>query len=97
MAQMYVDERKERFRDKRKFTENIKRKIIRELAGEQWSPEQIVGKARKEGAPMVSHERIYQLIREDKAGERVLYKKLRHRLKHRATFVAWKQEINLSG
>ncbi|KAA6305039.1 hypothetical protein EZS27_043310, partial [termite gut metagenome] len=31
MAQMYVDERKERFKQKRKFTEPIKRKIIREL------------------------------------------------------------------
>ncbi|KAA6332942.1 hypothetical protein EZS27_018599 [termite gut metagenome] len=83
MAQMYADERKERFLDNRRFTESIKRKIIRELTEEQWSPQQIVGKARKEGQPMVSHERIYQFIREDKASGGVLYKNLRHRLKHR--------------
>ncbi|KAA6324766.1 hypothetical protein EZS27_025948 [termite gut metagenome] len=93
MAQMYVDERKERFRDKRKFTENIKRKIIKELAGEQWSPEQIVGQARKEGEPMVSHERIYQFIREDKASGGVLYKNLRHRLKHRKRPVGGKKVV----
>ncbi|KAA6309547.1 hypothetical protein EZS27_038979 [termite gut metagenome] len=51
MEQMYADERKERFREKRRFTESIKRKIIRELTEDQWSPEQIVGKARKKGNP----------------------------------------------
>jgi IS30 family transposase len=66
MVQMYVDARKERFRDKRRFTESIKRKIIRELTEERWSLEQIVAKARKEGQPMVSHERIYQFMKEDK-------------------------------
>ncbi|KAA6315102.1 hypothetical protein EZS27_034390 [termite gut metagenome] len=91
MAQMYADERKERFRDKRRFTESIKRKIIRELTEEQWSPQQIVGKARKEGEPMVSHERIYQFIRADKAGGGVLYKNLRHRLKHRKRVVGGKK------
>jgi IS30 family transposase len=73
MAQMYADERKERFLDKRRFTESIKRKIIKELTGEQWSPQQIVGKARKEGESMVSHERIYEFIREDNASGGVLY------------------------
>ncbi|KAA6304292.1 hypothetical protein EZS27_044061, partial [termite gut metagenome] len=90
MAQMYVDERKERFRENRRFTESIKRKIIRELTEEQWSPQQIVGKARREGLPMVSHERIYQFIREDKAQGGILYKHLRHRLKHRKRVVGGK-------
>ncbi|KAA6332902.1 hypothetical protein EZS27_018633 [termite gut metagenome] len=81
------------FRSKRRFTEIIKRKIIRELTGEQWSPEQIVGKARKEGKPMVSHERIYQFIREDKASGGVLYKNLRHRLKHRKRAVGGKEVV----
>ncbi|KAA6308912.1 hypothetical protein EZS27_039507, partial [termite gut metagenome] len=93
MAQMYADERKERFRDKRRFTESIKRKIIRELKEEQCSPRQIVGKARKEGEPMVSHERIYQFIREDKASGGVLYKNLRHRLKHRKRVVGGKKIV----
>jgi IS30 family transposase len=54
MAQMYADERKERFRENCRFTENIKRKIIKEHTEEKWSLEQIVGKARKEGQSMVS-------------------------------------------
>ncbi|MDR3183934.1 MAG: IS30 family transposase [Prevotellaceae bacterium] len=82
-AQQYVNERKERFKQKRRFTELIKRHVVRCLREEQWSPEQIVGRARKEGIPMVSHERIYQFIREDKAQGGDLYKQLRHRLKHR--------------
>ncbi|KAA6333990.1 hypothetical protein EZS27_017654 [termite gut metagenome] len=93
MAQMYADERKERFRDKRRFTESINRKIIRELKKEQWSPRQIAGKARKEGEPVVSPERIYQFIREDKAGGGVLYKNLRHRLKHRKRAVGGKKVV----
>ncbi|KAA6323282.1 hypothetical protein EZS27_027266, partial [termite gut metagenome] len=93
MAQMYIDERKERFKQKRKFTDPIRRKIIRELTREQWSPEQIVGKARKEGEPMVSHERIYEFIREDKASGGVLYKNLRHRLKHRKRVVGGKKIV----
>jgi IS30 family transposase len=63
---MYAEERKERFRRKRTFTEVVRAKVIRKLTEEQWSPEQIVGRARREGLPMVSHERIYQYIRSDK-------------------------------
>jgi IS30 family transposase len=77
------------------LTEPIRGKIIRELTGEQWTPRQIVGKARKEGQPMVSHERIYELIRDDKANGGVLYKNLRHRLKHRKRAVGGKKGIIL--
>jgi IS30 family transposase len=90
---MYADERKERFGIKRKFTQNIREKIVRELTEEQWSPEQIVGKAQREGIAMVSHERIYQFIREDRAHGGVLYKQLRHRLKHRKPPVGGKKVI----
>jgi IS30 family transposase len=82
-AQMYADERKERFQEPRKWTECMKRKIIKELTEEQWSPEQIRGKALRDGIAMVSVERIYQLIRYDKKQGGTLYKHLRHRLKHR--------------
>ncbi|MDR2058065.1 MAG: hypothetical protein LBP83_07280 [Dysgonamonadaceae bacterium] len=58
MAQEYADERKERFRGNRIFTEGMKHKIEKELNEEQWSPEQIVGRAKSKGIPMVSHERI---------------------------------------
>jgi IS30 family transposase len=66
LAQEYADERRERFRRKRRFTDSIRKKVVKELTEEQWSPEQIVGRARRDGLPMVSHERICQFIREDK-------------------------------
>jgi IS30 family transposase len=93
LAQEYADERKERFRRKRRFTESIRRKVVKELTEEQWSPEQIVGRARRDGIPMVSHERIYQFIREDKKKGGALYKHLRHRLKHRKRPVGGKKVI----
>jgi IS30 family transposase len=40
---------------------------------------------------MVSHERIYEFLREDKAKGGVLYKTLRHRLKHRKRAVGGKK------
>jgi IS30 family transposase len=82
-AQRLADERKERFKRKRTFTVEMKQYLIKALREEQWSSEQIVGKAKKEGREMVSQERIYQFIREDKAAGGTLYKELRHRLKHR--------------
>jgi len=76
-------ERKERFAANRKFTSNIKAFIDKQIKEEQWSPEQIVGYCKKKNIPMVSHERIYQYIREDKAKGGDLYTYLRHQLKHR--------------
>jgi IS30 family transposase len=93
LAQEYADERKERFAKKRKFTEHVKQKIIKELTEEQWSPEQIAGKAKRDAIPMVSHERIYQFIREDKRQGGTLYTHLRHRLKHRKRPVGGKKVV----
>lgn len=82
-AQEMAQERKERYGRPRKFTAAIREEVERWLRQEQYSPEQIVGLARREGRPMVSHERIYQHIRADKASGGDLYQQLRHRLKHR--------------
>lgn len=80
---MLTQERKERFGCHRKFTKD-KQKIIRHfLEQEQWSPKQIMGYCELEQIPMVSHERIYQHIRQDRKKGGNLYKHLRHRLKHR--------------
>jgi IS30 family transposase len=79
-AQMYSDERKERFRRKRKFTPEVERRITGYLSGEQWSPEQITGWCRKNGIPTVSHERIYQYIRQNKQKGGTLWKHCLHRL-----------------
>lgn len=82
-AQMLCDERKERFKRIRSF-DQAKESLIKEcIEQEQWSPEQIVGYCKKKGISMVSHERIYQYIRQDKEQGGGLYKHLRHRLKHR--------------
>jgi len=92
-AQEYTNERKERFRRYRKFTEEVKSYIVHCLTEEQWSPEQIVGDAKRRGISMVSHERIYQFIKEDKRDGGSLWKHCRHRLKHRKRQVGGKKII----
>jgi len=94
-AQMLHEERQERFRRKRKFTEPIKSRVNKYLKEEQWSPEQIVGYCKKFNIPMVSHERIYQHIREDKTQGGYLYKELRHQLKHRKRPVGGQKKITI--
>ncbi len=52
--------------------------IIKEkLENQQWSPEQINGYCIENNIPMVSHERIYQYIYQDKENGGNLYKHLR--------------------
>jgi len=92
-AQMLADERKERFNNNRKFDREVQQTIELYIIQEQWSPEQIVGHCWKENIKMVSHERIYQYIRKDKGENGVLYKHLRHRLKHRKRPVGGKKII----
>ena len=93
LAHQYANERKERFRTNRKFTETIKRHVVKYLTEEQWSPEQIVGDAKRGGIEMVSCERIYQFIREDKRNGGTLWKQCRHQLKHRKRPVGGKKVI----
>ena len=82
-ANTYANERKERFAYNRKFTTSVKNTVVNYLKNEQWSPEQIVGYCQKENIEIVSIERIYQYIRQDKVNGGILYKELRHKLKHR--------------
>ena len=82
-AQMLCDERKERLKRKRTFDRSKETLVKKYISQEQWSPKQIVGYCNKRNIPMVSHERIYQYIRQDKVQGGTLYKCLRHRLKHR--------------
>lgn len=71
-------ERKERFAKYRRLTPRTQRYIEEKLTNEQWSPEQIHGYCKTNNIHMVSHERIYQLIYQDKAQGGVLYNHLRH-------------------
>jgi len=81
-ADIYANERKDRYTFNRKFTEAIEKEIIC-LIKKKWSPEQISGYYKKNNLEMVSHERIYQYIREDKFRGGMLYIHLRHKLKKR--------------
>jgi len=92
-ANELAEERKERFCMYRTF-DSTKQKLINNwIIEEQWSPEQIKGYCDKNGIDMVSHERIYQYIREDKLKGGSLYKELRHKLKHRNRPVSGKHEV----
>ena len=93
LADEYANERKERFRKKRKLNKTVKAHIVRCLTEEQWSPEQIVGDAKRRGIQMVSCERIYQLIRKDKRDGGSLWKHCRHQLKHRKRPIGGKKVI----
>ena len=83
-AQEIADARKARLSRPRKFTSEVKNRINRYMRTEQMSPEQIVGYCKQKGYKMVSVERIYQYIREDKKAGGDLYTHCRHRLKHRS-------------
>jgi IS30 family transposase len=85
--------RKERLKRPRKLTAAMEKEIRKNLTEHQWSPEQIKGRFDKEGLPMVSHERIYQLVRQDKQAGGGLYKHTRHRLKHRKRPVGGKHIV----
>ena len=59
---------------------------VDEKLNQEWSPEQIHGWLKKEGAETVSHERIYQHIAEDKTEGGELYLKLRCQKKKRSRY-----------
>jgi len=90
-AQQLSTERKERFGRKRKLTSEMKKTIIEKMTKEQWSPQQIVGYSKINNIPMVSHEIIYQFIRQDKKDGGLLWTHTRHRLKHRKRPICGKQ------
>lgn len=92
-ANELAEERKERFCTHRKFDQAKQKLLDNWIKEEQWSPEQIKGYCDKNRIEMVSHERIYQYIREDKLDGGEIYKHLRHKLKHRKRPVSGKHEV----
>ena len=60
-----------------RFTASIRSQVEAWLK-EDFSPEQIVGRAKRDGIVMVSHERIYQHIVADKRAGGTLHTHLRH-------------------
>ena len=69
--------RKKSARKHIRFTEEIQLKVRARLLLD-FSPEQISGRLKKESNISISHERIYQYIREDRDIGGVLWKHLRH-------------------
>lgn len=65
-----------------KMTINLKNKVKEKLY-QDWSPEQISGYLKKNEGILISHERIYQYVLEDKKSGGDLYKHLRHSAKKR--------------
>ncbi len=67
---------------RRKLTTKLRQFIAAKLR-EDWSPEQIAGRLKQKGRRHVSHERIYQLVGEDKAEGGDLWRHLRWSAKRR--------------
>lgn len=76
-AQMLADERKRTGHYKTRFTKEMQKIIDLKMTSLQLSPEQIVGWCKSQNIAMVSHERIYQYVLEDKNKGGFLYKELR--------------------
>jgi IS30 family transposase len=66
---------------KRKAITKHIEKYIRSKLKEDWSPEQIAGRMKKDTKLTISHETIYQFIYKNKTNGGMLYKHLRHRNK----------------
>jgi hypothetical protein len=79
----YSDIRKECHEQKRKITPSMEKYIREKITVSLWSPQQICDQAKLVGVVMVSHERVYQLIREDKMHGGTLWKHTRHEHKCR--------------
>ena len=65
-----------------RLTDELKAVIAKHL-NQKWSPEQIAGYLKSSGSDWVSHERIYQFIKDDQRSGGTLYKHLRHSGKKR--------------
>lgn len=76
LAQRKTQKRHEEKMKRKDFTEEVETNVLHYLK-QDFSPEQIVGRAKKEGKVIVSPERIYQYIWQDKKQGGKLYKHLR--------------------
>jgi IS30 family transposase len=78
LAHRKANDRHSTKKKKKYFTPEIETHV-REYIAQDYSPEQIAGRAILEDIPCVSHERIYQFIWNDKKKGGLLYKHLRNR------------------
>jgi len=78
LAQRKCDERHRSKPKKLRFTDQVKQHVDKWLA-EDFSPEQITGRAKHDNIDCVSHERIYQYVWQDKKDKGGLYLHLRRK------------------
>lgn len=76
-AELLATERRQTGHYKRFFTVGMAKIIRDKMVDFQWSPEQIVGWCKLEKIDMVSHERIYQYVFQDKKEGGLLFTHLR--------------------
>jgi len=68
-------------KSKRKAMTKPVEKYVKQKLKEDWSPEQLVGRMKKDTNLTVSHETVYKFIYKNKSNGGLLYKHLRHRNK----------------
>lgn len=78
LAQRKSEQRHQYKAKYQRFNQEVERNVLHYLK-QDFSPEQIVGRAAIEGKVVVSHERIYQYIWKDKRAGGKLYKHLRNK------------------
>ena len=81
-AQRTAEQRQAFLSNLRKWTPSLE-KQVRVLLKRKWSPEQIASRLKLEKKETISHQRIYEFIKEDKLGGGDLWKSLRHSIKLR--------------
>lgn len=94
-ANMFAKERQEwKNKAKAKMTKNIKADIVQCITKYKWSPEQIAGRRKLEGKPMVGKTTIYKFLHQDKKAGGELYKHTRHGLAYRKQRLATPAKTN---
>lgn len=81
-ADKYTKERKAWRKRRIKFTSAMKQRFANWLVESKWSPEQIVGRCRLLGLPMVGKTTLYTFLHQDKRAGGTLYRSCRHALKY---------------
>ena len=81
-AQKMAEERQAFRSHLRKWTPSLEKQVS-VLLQRKWSPEQIASRLKLERKETISHQRIYEFIKEDKLGGGDLWKSLRHSTKLR--------------
>ncbi len=82
-AETYASGRKEWRYYPRIFTPKMRHDVEQIIRQQQGSPEQIVGRLRLEGIPIVGKTTLYTILHKDKESGRDLYRDTRHHLKYR--------------